>query len=230
MMEFRSGGALGGAARRHARRATRLHLAAVGAAAVLVALVAGCATNGTQRALGLPSGDRLERAEATAQFRTIPAARAYVNSPAALLVLERDLGSAVEQRITLPNETSLAGENKILLRAQTSGSASPNRLIKTELMTRFGGAPAPFSATSGQQFMTVEDRYGAYVYTTRQMGNGVTCVLALRRVQTGARPLPQGSTALDIMLRNCVQGSAEQALAPIGAAAFGLGAAPSGGG
>ncbi len=215
-------GVFGAVVRHGTHAATRLHVAALIALGTFVALVAGCDTAGVQRNFGLPASDRIETAEATAQYAIVPTSRAYVNSSNALLVLERDLGSALEQRITLPNSTSLAGENKILLRAQTSASASPNRLVMEDVLTRFGGAPAPFAATSGQQFMTVEDRYGSYVHTTRQMGNGVVCVLAFRRAPSGARPLPRGSTALDIMLRNCIEGSAEQALAPIGEAAFGL--------
>jgi len=59
-----------------------------------------------------------ELAEAVTEFRVVPTSRAFISVPSALLVLERDLGGAIEQRITLPNPTSLTGENVIMLRAQ----------------------------------------------------------------------------------------------------------------
>lgn len=222
MTKFSTCGACAAVAFRGVRVASRLNVAALFAFATLVALVPGCDTSGALRNFGLPASERIEIAEATSQFRIVPASRAYVNSQHALLVLERELGSAVEQRITLPNNTSFAGENTIMLRVQSSSSASPNRLQLDELLTRFGGAPTPFGSTSGQQFMTAEDRYGSYVYTTRRMADGLVCVLAFRRTPSGARPLPRGSGALDIMLRNCIAGSTAEALAPIGDAAFGL--------
>ncbi len=176
------------------------------------------------------SGDRsspTELAEALTEYRVVPASRAFVNVPSALVVMERDLGVATEQRVTLPNATSLAGENLILLRAQTRG-ASGGRLLLDDVLAQFGGPPAPFSSVSEGGLTATSDQHGDITYTVARPGGGVTCVLAFRRSQIGGRALPRGTAALDLMMRNCVSGTVEQALEPIGAQAFGLGVPRSG--
>ncbi|SUZ33072.1 hypothetical protein ROE7235_02840 [Roseibaca ekhonensis] len=164
-----------------------------------------------------------ELAEAVTEFRVVPTTRAFISVPSALLVMERDLGGAVEQRITLPNETSLAGENTIMLRAQQAGYARGTRFVLSEQLSQFGGAPSPFSGVAEGALTATSDTMGDITYTTISPGGDVVCVLAFRRTQTASRALPRGSRALDIMLRNCVSGSVQKALAPIGASAFGLG-------
>lgn len=168
---------------------------------------------------------RTELAEALSEFRIVPTGRAFVSVPNALLVLERDLGVALEQRITLPNTTSLAGENTIQLRAQTSRSSSTTRLQLTEILAQFGGVPSPFRALEESSLSSTTDQYGDVTYTATRPGGDVTCVLAFRRSQIGARALPRGSSALDLMMRNCVTGSVQDALAPLGPQAFSLGLA-----
>ncbi len=37
----------------------------------------------------------------------------------------------------------------------------------------------------------------------------------MRRLSVGARPLPRGTQALDVMMRNCVNGTVQEALAPM---------------
>ncbi len=221
--------AMGGASkvpqRRTRWRGARGRQIGASAAVGMLLFMSACDTSGIQRNFGLPAGERIESAEATAQYQIVQPSRAFVNAPHALLVLQRDLHSAIEQQVALPNPTSLAGENKLMLRAQTSGSASANRLTLSEVLQRFGGVPTPFGNVSEGDLMVTQDRYGSFVYTSRRVSDGLVCVLAFRRVDTGARPLPRGSTALDMMLRNCVHGSVEQALAPISEAAFGLGTA-----
>jgi hypothetical protein len=208
---------------------TRLLVNAVSVAvgvkrAPLVALVAGLAFL-SACGLRLP-GDTdspTELAEATTEFRVVPATRAFISVPQALLVMERDLGAAVEQRITLPNQTTLEGENMIIMRAQQAGYARGTRFVLSEQISQFGGAPSPFSGVSDGALTATSDSFGDITYTTIRPGGDLTCVLAFRRTQTASRALPRGSRALDIMLRNCVSGSVEQALSPIGASAFGLG-------
>ncbi|MFU8899750.1 MAG: hypothetical protein ACNA7L_12710, partial [Roseinatronobacter sp.] len=85
------------------------------------------------------SSSPTELAEALNEYRVVPAARAYINVPNALVVMERDLGSATEQRITLPNATALSGENTIMLRAQSGRSANNTRLVLQEVLAQFGG-------------------------------------------------------------------------------------------
>ncbi len=171
------------------------------------------------------AGSRTEQAEALTEYRVVPSGRAFVTVPNALLVMERDLGVAVEQRITLPNATSLSGENVILLRAQTSRSASTSALQLTDVLRQFGGPPAPFTSVTEGGLSSTTDQYGDMTYSVLRPGGDVSCVLAFRRSQIGARALPRGASSLDIMMRNCVQGTPEQALAPLGDTAFGLGIA-----
>ena len=169
------------------------------------------------------TGSRTELQEAVTEYQVVPTTRAFISVPTALLVMQRDLGAAVEQRITLPNATSLAGENTVLLRAQQAGYARGTRFVLEEQLIQFGGAPRPFSNISEGALTATSDSLGDITYTTMRPGGDLVCVLAFRRTQTGSRALPSGSRALDIMLRNCVSGSVEQALAPIGSDAFGLG-------
>ncbi|NBB97550.1 MAG: cellulose biosynthesis protein BcsN [Alphaproteobacteria bacterium] len=164
-----------------------------------------------------------ELAEAVTEFRVVPASRAFISVPQALMVMERDLGRAVEQRITLPNATALTGENVIMLRAQKAGYARGTRFVLEEQLSQFGGAPSPFTDVSEGALTATSDSFGDITYTTIRPGGDVMCVLAFRRTQTASRALPRGSRALDIMMRNCVSGTAEKALTPISAAAFGLG-------
>lgn len=164
-----------------------------------------------------------ELAEATTEFRVVPASRGFISVPQALVVMERDLGGAIEQRVTLPNQTSLAGENMVILRAQQAGYARGTRFVLSEQLSQFGGAPSPFTGVSEGALTATTDSFGDITYTSMRPGGDVVCVLAFRRTQTGSRALPRGSRALDIMLRNCVSGTVEEALAPIGASAFGLG-------
>lgn len=164
-----------------------------------------------------------ELAEALNEYRIIPASRAYINVPTAMLVMERDLGTATEQRVTLPNATSFSGENTILLRAQTTRSASSTRLVLNDVLAQFGGTPSPFSNITDSALTAQSDQYGDITYTVARPGGDITCVLAFRRAQTSGRALPRGASALDLMMRNCVSGPVDLALAPLGASAFGLG-------
>jgi len=207
---------------RHKRRARGYAVAA--AFLLAVAGISACQ-------MGLPgsSSSPTELAEALNEYRIVPASRAYINVPTAMLVMERDLGTAIEQRVTLPNATSLRGENTIMLRAQTTRSASSTRLVLNDVLAQFGGAPSPFSNISDDALTAQSDQYGDITYTVARPGGDVTCVLAFRRAQTGGRALPRGASALDIMMRNCISGSVDQALAPLGPTAFGLGLPRAGG-
>lgn len=194
-----------------------------GAVIGLSAMLSACQMTG-------PGGSSspTERAEALSEYRMVPASRAFVNVPNALVVMERDLGVATEQRVTLPNTTSLSGENTILMRAQTNRSASGARLLLDDVLAQFGGTPTPFGTLTESALTARSDQYGDITYSVARPGGDVTCVLAFRRSQIGARAVPRGTSALDLMLRNCVSGSVEDALSPIGPDAFGLGLARSG--
>lgn len=168
-----------------------------------------------------PSGSdgrvSLDVIEDTSQYQIVPASRAYINVPMAPLVFERSLGQGAEQMITLPNATSVAGDNKILIRAQTSSTINLARFNLNEVMQRFGGAPYPFQRMNDSQLETGQDALGSFVYATERLGTDTVCVLAIRRLTVGARPLPRGTDALDVVMRNCADGGVQAALEPISA-------------
>lgn len=193
------------------------------------ALVAACSegsgdgfASGVYRVAGSQRAPSMEILEKTVEYSVVPASRAMVHAPDALVVLERNLGAAVEQRIVLPNATAVRGDNAIHIRAQTGASARLGEFNFSEITTRFGGLPAPFQRLTDSALLSGEDSLGGYVYAREAIGAGTLCVLVLRRMTIGARPLPRGTQALDVMMRNCVDGPVEQALAPISARALGV--------
>ncbi|WP_127104416.1 cellulose biosynthesis protein BcsN [Pararhodobacter zhoushanensis] len=197
-----------------------------------VAVLAGCSEQAGNQAAGGVYGffnssrsPAMETLENTVEFAVVAPNRAMVNAPEALVVFERNLGGAIEQRIILPNATAMRGDNAIHIRAQTSGSADLNRLDFAQMSARFGGMPSPFETVQASSMQTGTDSLGAYLYATQNVGTGGVCVLVLRRLGVGARPLPRGTQALDVVMRNCVNGSLEQALAPMSGGAMGVGGA-----
>lgn len=159
----------------------------------------------------------LDVIEDTSQYQIVPASRAFISVPMAPLVFERSLGRGAEQMITLPNATSVAGDNKILIRAQTSSTINLARFNLAEVMERFGGTPYPFQRMNNSQLETGQDALGSFVYATERLGTDTVCVLAIRRLTVGARPLPRGTDALDVVMRNCADGGVQAALEPISA-------------
>lgn len=157
----------------------------------------------------------LATSEATAQFTTVPANRAWINIPSALLVIQRSLAGSMEQRISLPNTSTVQGDNSVLLRARSPDGAGAGRLAFGEVLTRAGGAPSPFATLKSGELMMGEDGLGPYFWAEKRSGNNTICVLALRRVTSGMRQLPRNYSVLDIMMRNCVNGPLDAALAPI---------------
>lgn len=194
------------------------------AAAVAAVFLGGCSAQRASDGLfGEISGQRAQNVqllENTVEYTLVPPTRAMVSAPQALLIFERTLGGAVEQRIVLPNETAVTGDNVIHIRAQTSASTDLSRFNFNEIETRFGGLPAPFERLTESGLSSGTDALGTYVFGRETFGAGTTCVLVMRRMGLGARPLPRGTQALDVMMRNCVNGSVEQALAPMSARAL----------
>ncbi len=192
-------------------------------------LVAACVpasgdriATGLYRVAGSQRAPSMEVLEHTVEYSVIPASRAMVHASDALVVFERNLGAALEQRIVLPNATALRGDNVIHIRAQTGSSARLTEFNFREITTRFGGLPAPFQLQTDGALLSGEDSLGSFVYARETIGTGTLCVLVLRRLTVGARPLPRGAQALDVMMRNCVAGSLDEALAPISERSLGV--------
>lgn len=147
----------------------------------------------------------------------MPVAHAWINPPGILLVTQRTLVRGSEQRIALTNATTLGGDNVAILRTRLMYGV-PARFNYEELLRRAGGLPSPFEDATAGEMLTASDEIGDYLWAERTLGSDTVCVLALRRVASAARQLPGGADAMDIMLRNCVRGTVEQALKPILAA------------
>jgi len=210
-------------------------LTALSAVALSIPILTACApSDGDRAATGVfrvmnsqrnPAMDSLEQAT---EYGVVAVSRAMVHAPQALLVLERRLGGALEQRIVLPNATAVRGDNILHLRAQTETSARSQEFNFDEVATRFGGIPHPFERTNPSGLMSGTDSLGSYVYSRQDIGTDTVCVLVLRRLTAGARPMPRGTQSLDLIMRNCVVGSLEQALAPMGDRSMAVSAAPQG--
>ncbi|MCB1361647.1 MAG: hypothetical protein KDJ96_11495, partial [Rhodobacteraceae bacterium] len=190
--------------RRDATFAGRVTLRA-GLLGAVLALVAGCsqmqgndASTGVYRLFNSSRNPGMETLENTVEYTIVPPSRAMVNAPQALVVFERNLGGALEQRIVLPNATAVAGDNVLHVRAQTSRSAELGRLDFNEIETRFGGLPPPFQQLNEGSLSSGSDSLGSYVFARESVGTNTVCVLVLRRLGVGARPLPRGTQALDV--------------------------------
>ena len=190
--------------------------------AALAVLVACSPSSGefavanVSRIFNSPTNPQFDRLEAVSQYQVVPATRSMVHAPDAVLILERNLDGALDQRVILPNDTAVRGDNEMRVRAQTAASNNLTEFNFAETVARFGGLPAPFEALSPAGLNTGTDAVGSFVYAQQTMGVDTVCVLALRRIGVGARPLPAGTRALDVMMRNCVRGDAREALAPFG--------------
>ena len=172
-------------------------------------VLAGC----NSEPLRLPTP--LVKTEESNQFRSVPLNAAWVNLPSAMVVIERGLRDSMEQRISLPNTTTVLGDNSVLLRARRPAGSDVGRFNYSEFMKRVGTVPAPFGAMTAGDLMSDEDEIGPYFWAEDRIGGSTICVLALRRMTSGMRQLPQNYTVLDMMMRNCVDGTLEDALAPI---------------
>ncbi|WP_441867246.1 hypothetical protein [Phaeovulum sp. W22_SRMD_FR3] len=148
-------------------------------------------------------------------FTAVAVSQAWVPVRHPTLVVERQLSQSVEQRIGLRNETAMAGDNFMALRAEAFDGRSAGRLRYEDFIAAVGGLPAPFEQLRPGDLLSGEDDIGTYLWAEERRGDSRVCVLALRRLDDGVRQLPRGASALDILLRNCVNGTAEMALRPI---------------
>jgi hypothetical protein len=178
-------------------------------------VLAGCAD--MQSAL-----DEGRGAENTAEWRVIPAQRAWIHVPHSLMPMEREHGREREQRLALRNETNLPGDNQIYLR--TVAGTPPGVMRMDRIIEQAGGVPAPFTTSDLATMRSVEDDAGALIWAEWTSGAGTSCVFALRRLTPRHRVIPHGAGAMDVVMRNCVRGNARQALAPLDAATATLGA------
>ncbi|MCZ0964197.1 hypothetical protein [Paracoccus benzoatiresistens] len=160
-----------------------------------------------------------ERQEENIPMRSIPAERAWINAPDTQLVLQRELVFGPEQRISLRNRTLVPGDNILMIRTR-SGMRASGPLRFEELVRWVGELPPPFADVTTGEMISDNDELGSYLWTEERFGNDTVCVLGLRRVNSSMRQIPGGDDVMDIMLRNCVAGTSEDALQPLLAASI----------
>ena len=150
-----------------------------------------------------------------AQYTSVSASDAWINVPRSALVVERQLRGDRAQRILLPNHTYLTGDNVIYLRAIQNRPSGTLGVFDLEAMLRFiGGVPRPFTRQELSLMRSRSDATGTLTWTVWTDGAGTYCVLALRRLTERQRIVPFRSNAIDILMRNCVRGTEEEALKP----------------
>jgi hypothetical protein len=162
----------------------------------------------------------LVETEENSQFSILPLNRMWVQVPGALVATQRGLVNSMEQRIGLANQTTSPGDNYVQLRARFRQGHEIGRFRYDEFLRRIGGLPEPFSDMKPGDLLTGEDDLGVYFWA-EQTDGGTNCVLAIRRLDSGMRQMPGDTNVLDVLLRNCVNGTVEQALKPIMASSIG---------
>ncbi|SFD84329.1 hypothetical protein [Roseivivax sediminis] len=141
------------------------------------------------------------------------AADAWVATEGTELVLEKALGPVREQRILLQNRTFLRGENVIVLRTRGEELSTIGRFRPLDLLPP-DGTPYPFDPFEDLSFRTEEDALGMMNWAVWTNQAGLTCILAFRRLDAASRTVPHGAAVMDMMVRNCINGTAEEALLP----------------
>lgn len=151
-----------------------------------------------------------------AQFTRGNLSRVWAVPPGAMLMLQRGSNGDYEQLIGIENRTTLKGDNFLWLNANNGSAGQVNKgLDLKRLIARFGDIPTPFSRVDSNNINTGSDGLGTYFWQEYSAGPNTTCVFAMRRMGTGARSVPSGTRVLDMVMRNCVNGSVADALAPI---------------
>lgn len=177
--------------------------------APLLLLLAACATSPFVGNLSL------QTLQTSRQFVVQRLDQTWAAPPGALVMIERSLGTEGEQIVGLSNDTTLDGDNFLWLRARVPDGRSPGQFDLKSFLARTEGVPSPFTEVSDQNLRQARDALGTYFYLEWRSGGSTNCVLAFRRIDGAIRQLPRGTNVLEVMLRNCVQGSITQALAPI---------------
>ncbi|MBQ2263595.1 MAG: hypothetical protein II336_19810 [Loktanella sp.] len=145
------------------------------------------------------------------QFFITQLRQTWATPDGALIAIERNLGAEREQVIGLQNDTTMAGDNYLWLRARVSR----NRFDLGDLLSRAPAVSTPFAAVNDRDLKSARDSLGTYFFLEYRSGGQTNCVLAFRQIDNTSRLLPAGTNVLEAMLRNCVIGDFAQALRPI---------------
>ena len=146
----------------------------------------------------------------------------WANAPGALIAGQRQLLSEREQRIGLENHTTLPGDNVLILRARYAAWQPVARAQLDGIVARAGGPLPPFRTVGEANLRSQTDALGPFFWVEMRMPGDVVCVYALRQLPGAVRLVPQGTRAIEVVLRNCVQGNVAAALEPIRAERLGV--------
>ncbi|SCY16240.1 hypothetical protein SAMN05660710_00880 [Paracoccus tibetensis] len=147
-------------------------------------------------------------------FTPISVSQSWINAPDIVMVMQRGLRGESEQRVAMANRAGGTGENVVIMRAQAHHGRA-GRFDYDEFVRWAGGTPAPFRGVTSGDLLSAEDEAGIYFWAEERGGADVVCVLGVRRLTSAQRLLPAGATTLDILMRNCVRGESQDALAPL---------------
>lgn len=175
-------------------------------------LVLGLAACTPLPGLGIMGGSPMQ---ASLQYTEAQSGSAWAAPVGGQVAITRKLGREGEQIIGLVNDTAIAGDNFLWMGARETNRDSPGRFKLDDLVTHAGGVPPPFHDLSDDGLHSGTDSLGPFFWLEYRAGPQTNCVLAVRRIDASRRMLPQGTNLLEVMLRNCIQGSIETALNPI---------------
>lgn len=192
----------------------KLRFAAPLAAAVLLA---GCGVLDRDELLLRPS-----QYEERTHLSQIPNAAAWAAAPGLISAYRRPIFNGYEQRLNLVNPSYMPGDNQMVIRVRDNISVD-TRLVFEEFTKWTGGLPQPFVNLSSGELIRGEDDLGPYFYAEHRAGVDTICVFGMRRLTGSDREIPAGGNVMDVLLRNCLRGSTEQALAPMLAGSLGYG-------
>lgn len=179
------------------------------AACVAIGGLAGCDTPVE------PSRLSAAGLQATVEYQLQRLTSLWVSPAGAIIALQRQMGPEAEQVIGLPNDTTLQGDNLIWLRARVPEGYRVGTFRLDDLLSRFGRPTYPFERISDNDLRTGQDSMGTYFYHVWRSGAATNCVFAFRRIEGNRRLMPQRTTSLEVVLRNCVDADPNVALLPI---------------
>lgn len=178
---------------------------------IVAAIVGSCA--GPSNVLKTePVASESERQ--VAQFRITERASAWSAQAGTAVLLRRVLPGERQQLIGLVNDTAVRGDNFLLLVAYGAPNSIPPGPKLETVLERVGGVPYPFENLSDSDLYQKRDALGPYFWK-EFMAEQTRCVLAVRRLDFDSRIIPAGSSAMEVVLRNCVDGTFEEAIAPL---------------
>ncbi|SDY78826.1 hypothetical protein [Citreimonas salinaria] len=167
---------------------------------------------------------RIDRGDGPgAQYAVTRPTEMWISVPEAQLVMVREAAGGAEQKILLPNDTVFDGDNFVFMRLVEPGlTSTPRRFELDAIVAAADGIPPPFTREDLRLMQSRSDGAGELVYARKTNGTETTCVLAFRGLEASERALPRRGDRLEIMMRNCVPGGEDAALAVLAPARLGV--------